>query len=85
MSGWTSSPVEPWQVIERSSTSCLSGFEADWKLGSAFALASIVVMYVFICFMNIWHAGWSIGPRYLAFAVPFLGWASLVALDALHA
>jgi hypothetical protein len=49
------------------------------------AVAAAVIcltMYVFICFMNIWHAGWSIGPRYLAVIVPFMGWGALVSLDA---
>jgi hypothetical protein len=39
-------------------------------------------MYIFICFMNIWHAGWSVGPRYLAVVVPFMAWGALVSLDA---
>jgi hypothetical protein len=34
-----------------------------------------------ICSMNNWRGGWTIGPRYLAVAVPFLAWAALRGLS----
>lgn len=34
--------------------------------------------------MNNWRGGWSIGPRYLATIVPFLGWAAGCELQAWH-
>jgi hypothetical protein len=37
-----------------------------------------------IASMNNWRGGWTIGPRYLAVCVPFLGWAALHALSALY-
>ncbi|MFW5925537.1 MAG: hypothetical protein ACOC9O_00660 [Myxococcota bacterium] len=55
------------------------------RLDGLVALVICASMYVFICFMNIWHAGWSIGPRYLAVIVPFMGWAALSSLDAVAA
>ena len=50
---------------------------------AAVATVSCVGLFVFICFMNIWHAGWSIGPRYLVALVPFLGFYGVLALDRL--
>jgi hypothetical protein len=50
------------------------------------ALASLGVAtttFVAISFMNNWRGGWTIGPRYLAVVVPFLGWLALIGLDAL--
>ena len=38
-------------------------------------------LYVFVCFLNVWDAGWSIGPRYLVPILPFLGWGAAEALD----
>jgi len=46
------------------------------------ALSGIVVLYVFVCHLNVWHAGWSVGPRYLTALIPFLGWGTLEVLDA---
>ncbi len=34
-----------------------------------------------IASMNNWRGGWTIGPRYLAVAVPFLAWGALEGLD----
>ncbi len=55
------------------------------RLDALVAAFGCVALYVFICFMNIWHAGWSVGPRYLVALIPFLGFASMVVLDRLAA
>lgn len=55
------------------------------RLDALVALAISGAMYLAICSMNIWHAGWSIGPRYLTLLIPFLAWAALAALDSLAA
>ncbi len=34
-----------------------------------------------IAVMNNWRGGWTIGPRYLVVAYPFLGWAALFGLE----
>ena len=44
---------------------------------SALCLFSTLV----IASMNNWRGGWTVGPRYLALCVPFLGWAALHALS----
>lgn len=36
-----------------------------------------------ICSMNNWRGGWTVGPRYLALLVPFLGWAALEGLESI--
>ncbi|NOY93042.1 MAG: hypothetical protein GXP55_17800 [Deltaproteobacteria bacterium] len=56
----------------------------DTRAGALCLFGASLLLYIFICFMNIWHAGWSIGPRYLVALIPFLAWASLVTLTALH-
>lgn len=53
------------------------------RVDALVATFACVGLYVFICFMNIWHAGWSIGPRYLVALVPFLGFYGMLALDRL--
>ncbi|MCA9576559.1 MAG: hypothetical protein KC668_14040 [Myxococcales bacterium] len=53
------------------------------RVDALFAALVCVGLYVFICFMNIWHAGWSVGPRYLVALIPFLGFFGLVALERL--
>ncbi|MFW6050841.1 MAG: hypothetical protein ACODAU_06685 [Myxococcota bacterium] len=52
------------------------------RLDALVALGASVSLYVFICFMNIWDAGWAVGPRYLAPVVPFLAWGAVACLDA---
>jgi hypothetical protein len=47
------------------------------------ALAISVLTLLAISSMNNWRGGWTIGPRYLALAVPFLAWAALHALERL--
>lgn len=46
-------------------------------------LAVTVLTVLAISSMNNWHGGWTVGPRYLAVAVPFLAWAALIALERL--
>jgi hypothetical protein len=47
------------------------------------ALSVAAGTLVAISFMNNWRGGWTIGPRYLAVVVPFLGWLALIGLDVL--
>ncbi len=49
------------------------------------SLAVVLFTYAVICTMNNWHAGWSVGPRYLAIVVPFVAWWALEGLDVLAA
>ncbi len=46
------------------------------------ALAVCLLTLLAISSMNNWRGGWTIGPRYLAVVVPFMGWAALGWLDA---
>ncbi|MDD9966659.1 MAG: hypothetical protein OXR73_10560 [Myxococcales bacterium] len=46
------------------------------------AIASCAATALAITSMNNWSGGWTIGPRYLAVTMPFLGWAALVGLGA---
>lgn len=52
------------------------------RVSAAASLAVVVLTYLVICTMNNWHAGWSVGPRYLAVCVPFVAWWALEGLDA---
>lgn len=47
------------------------------RIDAIFALAIPLVTYALICTMNNWRGGWTVGPRYLAVAYPFLGWGAL--------
>lgn len=47
------------------------------RLDALVALAIPVATWLLISFMNNWRGGWTVGPRYLALAVPFLGYAAL--------
>lgn len=57
----------------------------DTRADGLAALLCLVLTWVAISFMNNWHAGWSVGPRYLAATVPFVAFAALAGLDALAA
>ena len=57
----------------------------DTRAGTLCLFGTGLLLYIFICFMNIWHAGWSIGPRYLVALIPFFAWTTLVMLDAIYA
>lgn len=48
------------------------------------ALWVFLTTFVAICFMNNWHGGWTLGPRYLALAVPFVAWFAAEGASALH-
>jgi hypothetical protein len=45
------------------------------------ALSIVVLTVLTIASMNNWRGGWTIGPRYLALAVPFVAWATLIGLE----
>lgn len=47
------------------------------RLDAIFALAIPVATWALICMMNNWRGGWTVGPRYLALALPFLAWGAL--------
>lgn len=47
------------------------------RLDAIVAFAIPTATYVLICFMNNWRGGWTVGPRYLALALPFLAWFAL--------
>jgi hypothetical protein len=42
-----------------------------------FALAVCGATYAFICSVNNWRGGWTVGARYLALTLPFVGWFAL--------
>ncbi len=54
------------------------------RLDAAVALAIPAGTYLLICFMNNWRGGWTVGPRYLALTLPFLGWAAVEGGRVLH-
>ncbi|MEM9070772.1 MAG: hypothetical protein AAGE52_19850 [Myxococcota bacterium] len=41
----------------------------------------VLALYLVICTMNNWTGGWSIGPRYLVVAIPFVATGALLGLD----
>lgn len=45
------------------------------------AIAVVLLTVLAIASMNNWRGGWTIGPRYLAVAVPFLAWGALHGLQ----
>lgn len=45
------------------------------------AIALVVLTLLAIASMNNWRGGWTIGPRYLALAVPFVAWGALAGLE----
>lgn len=53
------------------------------RAGAVASLGVVLLTYLVICTMNNWHAGWSVGPRYLAVVVPFVAWWALEGLDAI--
>lgn len=53
------------------------------RAAGATCSALFVLSSLAIASMNNWRGGWTIGPRYLAVCVPFLGLAALHALDRL--
>jgi hypothetical protein len=44
-------------------------------------LAMILVLFATVSGITYWHGGWSVGPRFLGAAPPFLGFAALLALE----
>ncbi len=53
------------------------------RLDAWVAIASVLLTTLAIATMNNWRGGWTIGPRYLAVAYPFLAWGALVGLEPL--
>ncbi len=49
----------------------------ETRLDAIFALLVPMTTFLLICTMNNWRGGWTVGPRYLAVAYPFVGWAAL--------
>ncbi len=47
------------------------------RLDAVFALLIPLTTFLLICTMNNWRGGWTVGARYLAIALPFLGWAAV--------
>lgn len=47
------------------------------RLDTAVALLVCGSTYALICFMNNWRGGWTVGARYLALELPFVGWLAL--------
>lgn len=58
-----------------------SAVPRERRLGAGFAAAGVVALYLVICTMNNWTGGWSIGPRYLVVAIPFVAVGALLGLD----
>ncbi len=49
------------------------------------AIWVFVTTFIAICFMNNWRGGWTLGPRYLALAYPFVAWLAAEGACALRA
>ncbi|AKF05999.1 hypothetical protein [Sandaracinus amylolyticus] len=47
------------------------------RIDAIVALAIPLGTWGLICFMNNWRGGWTVGPRYLALALPFVAWGAL--------
>jgi len=50
------------------------------RLDGLVALTVVLATLVWVSAMDDWRGGWAIGPRHLAVALPFLGWAALSGL-----
>jgi hypothetical protein len=47
------------------------------RIDGVFALLIPLTTFLLICTMNNWRGGWTVGARYLAIALPFLGFAAV--------
>jgi hypothetical protein len=54
-----------------------------WRAAAWTSITLIVLTWLLISTMGLWHGGWSVGPRYLTLAIPFVGWGAARGLDAL--
>lgn len=48
------------------------------------AALSAAAAYLLACHLSNWRGGWTIGPRYLCWVLPMVGWLALEGLDAAH-
>ncbi len=62
--------LSPWLVL------VVPGLVALWRRGErgvAITCGAILVLYLlFVASINFWRGGWSVGPRYIVVALPFL-------------
>ncbi len=73
-------PLAPWMLFAFVGLYWLSK-RAKERSPVWIAIALCLVLYLFTTSLNIWHAGWSVGPRYLIPLFPLLAWGALVGLD----
>ncbi|MFN0247916.1 MAG: hypothetical protein ACKV2T_13590 [Kofleriaceae bacterium] len=75
--------LSPWLLL------AFPGFVTLWRRGMkdvAIACATVLVVYIlFITSINFWRGGWSVGPRYITVALPFLLPPIVAQLDAWRA
>lgn len=75
--------LAPWMLF------CFVGFywllkrRPEQRSSTWMAIVICLVLFLFNASLNIWHAGWSVGPRYLIPLLPLVAWASLVGIDGL--
>jgi hypothetical protein len=73
----------PWTLL------VLVGVAAGWRRARAETLVCAAVVAVYVLFIGslvpeFGRAGWSVGPRYIAVAIPFFGWLAAAGLGALE-
>lgn len=73
-------PLAPWLLFAFLGFVLLARRREE-RTSTWIAIALCLVLYLFTSSLNIWHAGWSVGPRYLIPILPLLAWAALVGLD----
>ena len=56
----------------------------DRRSPAAVALLLVLATWLAVSSLSNWRGGWTLGPRYLSWTLPFFGWAALAGLDALH-
>jgi hypothetical protein len=59
----------------------LAGRSAAMRLTAVASAAALVGRWLFLAARSDWHGGFSLGPRYLLMAVPFLLWPAVAWLD----
>jgi hypothetical protein len=75
-------PLAPWLLFAVVGFVVLAKRRSGREAG-LIALVGCLLVYLFTASLNIWHAGWSIGPRYLAPLLPLLAFVALVGAERL--
>jgi len=78
--------LSPWMLLSAVGAVAVARDPGARRRVGAEALVAVLVTAAYVGFVaslepSFGRGGWSIGPRYLAIAVPFLGWLAVAGLD----